>query len=306
LATPGIVETERAVPRAIGSCVARDAVRAALRLSFAFDPWAGRTVLSASEQQPPLRVVRAFALEDGGALVHLHNVSGGLLGGDQLALSVHAGAGSNVQITSTGATRIYRPRATDGITLQTNEIVVGENALVEYLPDMIIPYAGARFSQRTTIRLEYGAGFFGWEILAAGREARGEIFEYESVDLGSDLTVSGKLVAAERVRLEPGQRRMRVLARMGEYRTWGTFYICRAGLDAALWLSLEAELREIGAMWNSRAEALWGVSALVSDGVVVRCVARSGREVMAALQATWKAAKWKLYGRPAVMPRKVN
>jgi len=250
--------------------------------------------------------VRAFALEDGGALAHLHNVSGGLLGGDQLALSVHAGAGSNVQITTTGATRIYRPRATAATTLQTTEIVVGESALVEYLPDAIIPYAGARFSQRTDIRLEKGAGFFGWEILAAGREARGEIFEYESVDLRSDLTVAGKLVAAERVRLEPGRRKMPLLARMGEFRTWATFYICRAGVDASRWLALEAELREIAAMSSSRAEALWGVSALVSDGVVVRCVARSGREVMPGLQAMWKAAKWKLYRRAAVMPRKVN
>lgn len=285
---------------------ARETVRAALRLSFAFDPAAGRSVLAASEQQPPLRMVRAFALEDGGALAHLHNVSGGLLGGDQLALSVHAGAGSNVQITTTGATRIYRSRATATTTLQTTEIVVGENALVEYLPDAIIPYAGARFSQQTAICLENGAGFFGWEILTAGREARGEIFEYDRVGLRSDLTVTGKLVAAERIRLEPRRRKIALLARMGEFRTWATFYICRAGVNASRWLALEAELREIAAMSTSRAEALWGVSALVSDGVVVRCVAQSGRDVVPGLQAMWRAAKWKLYGRAAIVPRKVN
>jgi urease accessory protein len=306
VATPALNTVRGDDAAAVAMPAARETVRAALRLSFAFDPAAGRTVLSASEQQPPLRVVRAFALEDGGALAHLHNVSGGLLGGDQLALSVRAGTGSNVQITTTGATRIYRPRPTATETLQTNEIVVAENALVEYLPDAIIPYAGARFSQRTAIRLEKGAGFFGWEILAAGREARGEIFEYESLELRSDLTVAGKLVAAERVRLEPSRRKMALLARMGEYRTWATFYICRAGIDAAQWLAIEAELREIAALSGARAETLWGVSALVSDGVVVRCVARSGRDVVPGLHAMWKAAKWKLYGRTAIMPRKVH
>jgi urease accessory protein len=306
LATPGVAAMEGVVPAASASYGARQAVRAGLRLSFEHDRATGRTVLAASKQEPPLRVVRAFALEDGGALVHLHNVSGGLLGGDRLALSVQAGAGSSAQITTTGATRIYRPRATSPATVQTNKIVVGENALVEYLPDAIIPYAGARFLQQTAIRLEPGAGFFGWEILAAGREAGGEIFEYESVELRSDLRVAGKLVSAERMRLEPSRRRISLLARMGEFRTWGTLYVCRAGLDAACWLAMEAELREIGALWSSRAEALWGVSTLVSDGVVVRCVARSGREVMPGLQAMWRAAKWKLYGREAVMPRKVN
>jgi urease accessory protein len=284
----------------------REAVRATLRLEFARQPETGRSVLVASEQEPPLRVVRAFELEDGAALIHLHNVSGGLLGGDQLALSVKAGAESCVQITTTGATRIYRPRAADAATTQTNEIVVGENALVEYLADPIIPYAGARFSQRTAIRLERGAGLFWWEIVTAGREARGEVFAYHTVELRTDVIAAGRLVAAERARVEPRKRDVSVVARMGEFRTWATFYICCAGVDTKRWLELEAGLREIAALWSARSEALWGVSALVTDGVVVRCLARNGREVLAGLQAMWKTAKWKLYGRAAMVPRKVN
>jgi hypothetical protein len=51
---------------------------------------------------------------------------------------------------------------------------------------------------------------------------------------------------------------------------------------------------------------LWGASALVRDGVVVRCLARGGREVTAGLQEMWKTAKWTLYGRAAIVPRKVS
>jgi urease accessory protein len=57
-----------------------------LRLDFERVALTGCTVLAASRQEPPLKVVRAFELEDGAALVHLHNVSGGLLGGDRLEL----------------------------------------------------------------------------------------------------------------------------------------------------------------------------------------------------------------------------
>ncbi len=62
-------------------------------LTLAFEQVAGRTVLSASKQEPPLRVVRAFPLDDGAALVHLHNVSGGLLGGDRIELDMRLAAG---------------------------------------------------------------------------------------------------------------------------------------------------------------------------------------------------------------------
>jgi urease accessory protein len=284
----------------------RGHVQASLRLEFERDGVTGQTVLAASHQQPPLRVVRAFGLEDGAALVHLHNLSGGLLGGDRLALVVDVGAGACVQITTTGATRIYRPRVEAPATTQWNEIAVGENALLEYLPDALIPFAGARFSERTRIQLAAGAGLFWWEILAPGRQARGEIFEYQSVELRTDLTACDRLFAAERVRLEPSSRSVLSLARLGAYRTWATFYVCRVGLDPSMWLELEQDLREMIEPWNRRDEALWGISTLMAHGLVVRCVARRGRDVLPGLHTLWGAAKGRLYGRRAVPPRKVN
>lgn len=285
---------------------ARSCVDAQLRLEFARDDATGETVLAASHQEPPLRVVRAFALCDGAALVHLHNVSGGLLGGDRLALTVKVGAGAAAQITTTGATRIYRPRVDAAVIAQVNEIVVADGALLEYLPDAVIPFAGARFSQRTAIRLMDGAGLFWWEILAPGREAHGEVFAYESVELKMDLSAGDRLVAAERVRLEPAVRGVASSARLGAYRTWATFYICRVGVAAAHWMELETELRETLALLNRPAEVLWGVSTLAAHGLVVRCVAKRGKDVLPGLQNVWRTAKWRLYGREAVAPRKVN
>ena len=266
----------------------------------------GRTVLAASQQEPPLKVVRAFVLEDGSALVHLHNVSGGVLGGDRLGLAVNVGPGACAQITTTGATRIYRPRDGAGTALQANEITIGENGLLEYLPDPLIPFAEARFSQRTSIRLARGAGLFWWEIVTPGREARGEILEYASLELKTDLSAMGRPIAMERVRLQPRKYDLHSPARLGAFRTWASFYICRVGVDSSAWLAAECELREILQALSRKAEVVWGISTLVEHGLVVRCVARRGREVLPGLQAIWSAAKQRLFGRVAVPPRKVN
>jgi|SRR5450432_1627824 urease accessory protein len=284
----------------------RGHVVASLRLDFEREALSGQTLLAASHQEPPLKVVRAFAVEDGAALAHLHNVSGGLLGGDRLELAVNVGAGAQVQLTTTGATRIYRPRVEALAAAQSNEITVGENGLLEYLPDAVIPFAGARFSQRTLIRLAAGAGLFWWEILAPGREARGEVFEYESVEFGTDLVAGGRLVAAERVRLEPQKRGLTSLGRLGAYRTWATFYICRVGVRAAEWIEIERELRAMFGSLGRREDVLWGVSTLTAHGLVVRSASRRGRDVLQGLQEVWRVAKWRLYGRGAILPRKVN
>ncbi|MGC2330410.1 MAG: urease accessory protein UreD [Candidatus Acidiferrales bacterium] len=281
-------------------------VEASLALDFARDAATGRTVLSASVQEPPLRVVRAFALDDGSALAHLHNVSGGLLGGDRLSLAVNIGADASVQLTTTGGTRIYRPRKGAPPTTQTNQIRVGENALLECVPDVIIPYAGARFAQRSRIDLAPGAGLFWWEVIAPGREASGEVFAYERIEMRTEVTSNGRLIAAENVRLDPREAALRSIARLGEYRYWATFYICRVGLDAAAWLAAEEHLREAARDLNRPDKALWGVSTLLADGLIVRGLAVHGRDALGGLHALWNAAKLRLYGRAAVAPRKVN
>ena len=83
------------------------------------------------------------------AVAHLHNLSGGVLGGDQLALAVTVEAQAQAQVTTTGRdTRVYRHRPGPDATQRTS-LRVGAGGLLEYLPDTLIPYAGARYRQQS-------------------------------------------------------------------------------------------------------------------------------------------------------------
>jgi urease accessory protein len=284
----------------------RSRAQALLRLNFSRDSASGHTFLADSFQEAPLRVVRAFILEDGTALAHLHNVSGGLLGGDRLTMQIHAESGAKVQLTTTGATRIYRNREGFSPTTQRNEISIGQAALLEYLPDATIPFAGARYLQRTSINLGADAGMFWWEIIAPGREASGEILEYEEFAVRTSVSAMGRRIAAESFRMRPEEKNASSLARLGQYRYVATFYICRVGLEVGAWRNAEDRLRELTASMTRSGEILWGVSSLVAHGLVVRCLAFNGREVLPGLQAIWRRAKRYLYDQEAIPPRKVN
>src|SRR5689334_2400275 len=119
--------------------------RAYGRLNLHFRCKQGRTVLIGCEQQPPLKVIRPFSLPDGSALIHLHNVSGGVLTGDHLEISAHIEEDAHVQITTTSATRVYRTRPDGEAAVQINDLHIGQSALLEYLPDPLIAYGGARY-----------------------------------------------------------------------------------------------------------------------------------------------------------------
>lgn len=276
-----------------------------LDLGFAYDAAARQTRMIVHEQQPPLKVIRAFPLTGGGVLVHLHNLSGGVLGGDQLSMSIDVGPEASVQLTTTGAMRLYRSTPEAAMAAQTNEIQVRGSGLLEYLPDPLIPFAGSRYQQRTRITLGEDAGLFWWETVAPGRAAHGELFAYDCLQIGLDITAQGKPLAIERFKLEPRCRPVSSPARLGPYAYFCSFYICRVGLEASRWLQLERVLSELAHTLSRPNEIRWGVSSLVEHGLVVRALSQQGRDILPGLLAFWQAAKSALYECAAIPPRKV-
>jgi urease accessory protein len=264
-----------------------------------------QTILAESEQRLPLRIVRAFQLEDGGALVHLHNLSGGVLGGDHLDIAVEVGPRAVAQVTSTGATRIYRCRKNAEPAVQRLQISVEDDGLVEYLPDQLIPFAGSCYRQETRIELGANAGLFWWETVAPGREASNEMFAYDLLQLKTRISALGQPIAIEHLRIEPPRRSIFSLARLGAYAYFSTFFICRAGIESSRWVELERLLGELAEQLSRPSKTVWGVSPLRAHGVVVRALSVSGREITRRLPDFWRVAKLFLYDREAVLPRKV-
>jgi urease accessory protein len=280
-------------------------VHGQLCLRFAARGDRNQTILAESKQRLPLRIVRAFQLDDGGALVHLHNLSGGVLGGDHLDVTVKVGPRAVAQVTSTGATRIYRSRKNTEPAEQRLQISIAEDGLVEYLPDQLIPFAGSCYRQETRIELGANAGVFWWETVAPGREASNEVFAYDLLQLKTWISALGQPIAIEHMRIEPSRRSMVSLARLGLYAYFSTFYICRVGLESSRWLELERLLGELAEQFSRPSRIVWGVSALRAHGVVVRALSTSGREITERLPDFWRVAKLFLYDREAVLPRKV-
>jgi urease accessory protein len=276
-----------------------------LRLRFEARGDRKQTILAECEQRLPLRVVRAFQLDDGAALVHLHNLSGGVLGGDLLEVTIEVGPRAIAEVTSTGATRIYRSRRGSTVARQKVYIRVEEDGLVEYLPDQLIPFAGSRYQQETRIELGLNAGLLWWEIVSPGREAHDEVFKYELLQLKTRINVLGCPIALEHMKIAPSQRSLFSLARLGAYRYFSTFYICRVGIDRSRWMDLEKLLAGLAGELSQPSRIVWGVSPLREHGLVVRALSCSCRDITTHLADFWRDAKRFLYDREAVLPRKV-
>lgn len=274
-------------------------------LHLSFESKNDATILRVLRQQPPWRVVRGFRSASGETLAHVHNVSGGVLDTDSLSCRIDVEPNAQAQVTTTGATRVYRSRCADRVASQSAVVTVGKGAYLEYLPDQLIPFAGSRFVQTARIELDRGASLIWWDRVTPGREASGEIFRYESISSAFEIVVNGEAVAMERWTLAPLLRPMDSIARLGPFLHFASCYVCREGKLDSYWRDFESRMQPM-ADQLSNPELLWGVTCLRAHGLVIRGVSTSGRALADGLVEMWRAAKWFLCGRVATLPRKTH
>lgn len=256
-------------------------------------------------QDVPWRVVRQFQNRNRDCLVHVHNLSGGLLAGDQLDLDVTIGEDSRVLLTSTGATRVYKHREGRTAASLRMRAAVARHALLEYLPDQLIPYRDSRFTQHTEIELDAeGAGLFWWDTITCGRAASGEKFAYTTLQVRSIVSCRKRPIAIDQFTLEPARRSLERPGILGPFTCCSTFYICKTGMHEQQWRALLA-LLEAEAQLESSEPMQWGASRLVEHGIVLRGIAHESSHLQNKLNRFWKIAKRHLYGMEAVLPRKV-
>ena len=148
--------------------------RAFGRLRVSFQRREALTALAVLRQEGCLKA-RHPRLEPGAiAETVLLNTSGGITGGDDLSVDIHAGAGTRLVVTTQAAERLYR--ATPGslpATIRTNLTAKAE-ATLEWLPQETILFDACRADRTLSVDLAPSARFLGVESLLFGRQASGE------------------------------------------------------------------------------------------------------------------------------------
>ena len=106
----------------------------------------GRTIIARSHCRTPWHLLPPIYLDDtGAAYTLLVNPSGGLVGGDRLSIDMRLGEEAHVLISAPSANRVYRSQGE--VSIQDIKITLGAGAVLEWLPEHTIPFAGSRFRQ---------------------------------------------------------------------------------------------------------------------------------------------------------------
>jgi urease accessory protein len=261
---------------------------------------AGRTHLARRRQRFPLRLTVPLYLDPalpGMAFLYAQNPTGGLFEGDDLTVSLSAGPGAQVHLTTQAATKAYR--AETGPARQRVHLDVAAGAFVEYVPDPLIPHTGARVDQEVVARVDPRGTLIAAETVTPGRVASGEAFGYDSLALSTRIARGGVPVAVDSLLLEPGALDPRRPGILGD----------RGYLVSLFAVGPEETVEPLAAAVADELDRLpgcVGASAVLPSGagVMARILAESAIPAQRALRAAWAAARLALAGVPLPPRRK--
>lgn len=259
-----------------------------------------RTIISHSYFTTPWKLFPPIYLDDtGAAYTLLVNPSGGLVGGDHLSINMSLDQDAHVLISSPSANRVYR---TEGkISEQHINIIVGPGAILEWLPEHTIPFAGSRFRQILHATLAPGATLLLWDAVASGRIAREERWAFTDLENEIRITTASGRSLLERYVLDPATD----LGCVGLAEEWNyvaSFYVVNDAVAPEVWSGLEAK---IAAILDTRpGDVLGGVSSPSVPGLAIKILTRTAPDLAPLLDALWAAVREELWNLPPVSLRK--
>jgi urease accessory protein len=264
-------------------------------LALAFERRDTATVLARARFTLPLQVLAPLALDDPAAVVSVLNPTGGLVGGDRLAIDVTVGPDAHACLTTPSATKVYRTACEPAI--QDVRLRLETGSVCEWVPDHTIPFAGSALRQRITVDAGDGARLILVDAFAAGRVGRGEAWTFHLLESTLAIRDAKGRLLHDRFVLEAAGS----LDLGGIGVTAGRPYFASVVVVAD---AVDAFRRDVAARFPAGGEVAVGAGTLPRRGVLVRCLAPSAPALLDAVDRLWAAARQHVLALPPLGLRK--
>jgi len=252
-----------------------------------------RSVVAACRWTMPLQVLAPMALDDSAAIVSVLNPTGGLVGGDRLAIDVAVGPAAHACVTTPSATKVYR---TSGEPVeQTVRLTVATHGRLEWVPDHTIPFAGAALRQRVEADVAEGAALVLVDAFTAGRVARGEMWRFAMLDSALSVRDAGGWLLHDRLVLRDGTPGSGL--GLAEDRPYVATVVVIADGGVAAFADDVAEL-------DRGHDVSVGAALLPRRGALVRCLVSDAPALVRTVDAIWAAARRRVLDLPPLRLRK--
>ncbi len=237
-------------------------------------------------------------LDSSGALcVMVLNPTGGLLGGDSLTTDVDLARGAHVVLTTPSATKVYRTDS--GPASHRTTVHLAKDAVLEYVPDHVIPHPGSSLDQSLSVNMGPGRRAIILDGFSVGRVAREERWLFKELTTELVVSRSGQPVCRDRIRIQPEAWTPSGLGGLE-----GAAYAATMLLCADRRLDWHGTANTFTSWFVEDRNSVGAASALANGGCLLRYYTSSAHSLNQVTRALWEIARHALLGQPLLDLRK--
>jgi urease accessory protein len=256
------------------------------------------TILARRRWTHPLQALDPVRAEDGSLCLMLLNTSGGMVGGDRLLTEIEVGPDASAVLVTASAGKVYRSAGPPAI--HTTTIKMHPGAVIEYLPDHLIPHPGAKLRQSLHVEMAPGGRAIIYDAIAVGRVGRGERWQFAELYLELRISRDRGPVYLDRSRIVPHEFELSQLGLAENFNYIASFLV----LDDEVrdWNRFTAELDDLLA----ERKGVWGgASILAAGGCIVKLMSCSATDLNQLAYLLWSLSRRRLLGLEAFDSRKL-
>lgn len=266
----------------------RGPIASAAQLALRFGSANGLTYLASQRVAYPFHLGRSLHMPGDPVdmpTYYVQSCSGGIFEHDRLGWQVDLAAGGKLHLSTAASTVVHS--MTGGDAEQAVTFQLGAGSLLEYLPDPVILFPGARYRNRLTLRAEDSACAIAWDaVIAHDPQGLGRMFDCMDSELRIVCADEDAPCALDRYRIAGTAQRAALPGVTGQYTCHGSMVVLMpreavAGLCETLRTAL-AQCEDVyaGAASLPRQRGAW-----------VRVLARDAAALRVALHAAWRCAR---------------
>lgn len=170
-------------------------------LKIKADQTGSRTILTDCYFEAPFKVAKP--IYDGSVLeLIVMSASAGVLEGDRYSIDLILTENACLRMLGQSFTKVFQ-MPDGGFAKQELTAHVAPGALLEYLPQPVIPFAGSFFESNSKLDVQTGGRLVYSDILSCGRYGSGEVFQFSRLRQHTLIRYNGLPVFLDNILLEP-------------------------------------------------------------------------------------------------------
>jgi len=232
-----------------------------------------KTVLSDVFFTPPFKIAKPFYDAETMKLCVM-NTSAGMLEGDRYELDIVVGPRCQLEVYTQSYTKIHK--MSKNCAWQTCRISIAEGAVLKYLPQPAIPFAGSSFYGKTQVYMQRGSTLVLSDVLSCGRYKRGEVFEFRNYRARTEIFYDEKLVYVDNVILAPNNQDLSDMGFYEGYTHHAALMIFKEKIDERMEDDVYSSIEQFPAID-------FGVTRVGEHGIIARMLGNSAEQLRNAI-----------------------